>query len=96
MGSKKMGDVATRFGFYDQNLTVGRLGERGQPVAQSVLGQLTTSSGGDDQPTIALLRHVHQQIVDAPVLVLGTYRDTDLDGLIDAAAPHLRCATNET
>jgi peptidoglycan glycosyltransferase len=54
MGSKKINDVATRFGFYDQGLTVGRLGERGVPVAQSVLGQLLTSSGGDDQPTIAL------------------------------------------
>ena len=32
-----------------------------------------------DQPTVALLRHVHQQIADRPVLLLGTYRDTDLD-----------------
>ncbi|GIH05886.1 penicillin-binding protein A [Rhizocola hellebori] len=54
LGSKKIVDVATRFGFYDQNLSVGRLGDRGVPVAQSVLGQLVTGSGGDDQPTIAL------------------------------------------
>jgi class 3 adenylate cyclase len=32
-----------------------------------------------DQPSVALLRHVRQQIADTPVLLLGTYRDTDLD-----------------
>ncbi len=53
-GSKKINDVATRFGFYDDKLAVGRLDARGVPIAQSVLGNLTTSSGGDDQPTIAL------------------------------------------
>jgi len=57
LGSKKLTDTATRFGFYQSQLTVGRLDGKGiaagPPVAEGVLGKLTTSSGGDDKPTIA-------------------------------------------
>lgn len=54
LGVKKVTDTATKFGFYDQNLTVGRLDGKGVPVAEGVLGQLLTSSGGEDKPTLAL------------------------------------------
>lgn len=58
LGSKELTETATRFGFYRRDLRVGRLEgderEQGTLVSESVMGQLTTSSGGDDQPTIAL------------------------------------------
>lgn len=58
LGSKRLTQTATKFGFYQKDLTVGRLDgegvEAGTEVAEGVLGKLTTSSGGDDKPTIAL------------------------------------------
>ncbi len=58
LGSKKLTDAATSFGFYQKNLQVGRLNgkgiETGPTVSESGLGKLTTDSGGDDKPTIAL------------------------------------------
>lgn len=58
LGSQRVTDTTTKFGFYQQDLSVGRLdgknGAQGTPVAQGVLGNLKTSSGGDDKPAIAL------------------------------------------
>lgn len=56
LGSQRLNDVARRFGYYDNALRVGNLSdtERGTKVAESVLGPLVTSSGGDDKPAIAI------------------------------------------
>jgi penicillin-binding protein A len=71
LGSKKLTDTATRFGFYQKGLTVGRLSgkgiEAGQPVAEGVLGKLTTSSGGDDKPTIAQSSIGQQEVKISPL-----------------------------
>lgn len=57
VGAKKLNDVATRFGFYQKDLHVGRLGgklnEMGPKIEEAVLGKLTTGSGNDDKPLIA-------------------------------------------
>lgn len=71
LGSKKLTDTATRFGFYQKGLTVGRLSgkdnEAGQPIAEGVLGKLTTSSGGDDKPTIAQSSIGQQEVKISPL-----------------------------
>lgn len=59
LGSKKLTETATRFGFYQKQLKVGRLDastdiELGMQVSESVLGKLTTDSGNDDKPIVAL------------------------------------------
>lgn len=57
LGAEQLTQTATAFGFYDNDLTVGRLAgldAKGMPVAESVTGKLTTSSGGDDKPIIAI------------------------------------------
>jgi peptidoglycan glycosyltransferase len=56
LGSQRLNDTARKFGFYDNNLRVGNLSapDRGPRVPESVLGPLTTSSGGDDKPNIAI------------------------------------------
>ncbi|HZM78462.1 MAG TPA: penicillin-binding transpeptidase domain-containing protein [Candidatus Limnocylindrales bacterium] len=71
LGAKKLTDTATRFGFYQKGLTVGRLSgkgiEAGQPVAEGLLGKLTTSSGGDDKPTIAQSSIGQQEVKISPL-----------------------------
>ncbi|WP_117213396.1 penicillin-binding transpeptidase domain-containing protein [Allorhizocola rhizosphaerae] len=71
LGSKKLTDTATRFGFYQKDVQVGRLNgkgiEAGPTVSESVLGKLTTSSGGDDKPTIALSSIGQASVVMTPM-----------------------------
>jgi peptidoglycan glycosyltransferase len=71
LGSKKLTDTATKFGFYQKGLTVGRLSgkgiEAGPQVAEGVLGRLTTSSGGDDKPTIAQSSIGQQEVKISPL-----------------------------
>ncbi|GAB4056540.1 peptidoglycan D,D-transpeptidase FtsI family protein [Catellatospora paridis] len=56
LGAQRLNDTARAFGFYDNSLRVGNLSatDRGLRVSESVLGPLTTSSGGDDKPNIAI------------------------------------------
>ncbi|HEX6682852.1 MAG TPA: penicillin-binding transpeptidase domain-containing protein [Candidatus Limnocylindrales bacterium] len=71
LGAKKLTETATRFGFYQKGLTVGRLSgkdnEAGQKVAEGVLGELTTSSGGDDKPTLAQSAIGQQNVKISPL-----------------------------
>ena len=58
LGAQRVTDVATKFGWYQRDLAVGRLDgkgiARGATVAEGTLGELRTSSGGDDKPALAL------------------------------------------
>lgn len=47
-------ETAAGFGFFDEELTVGRLDGDGIPVAPSVTGELKRDDGQDDPPTVAL------------------------------------------
>jgi penicillin-binding protein A len=56
LGADALNQTARDFGFYDQTLTVGRLNDddgKNVKVVESSLGQLKTSSNGDDKPRIA-------------------------------------------
>ncbi|GAA1609226.1 peptidoglycan D,D-transpeptidase FtsI family protein [Catellatospora bangladeshensis] len=56
LGSQRLNDTVRRWGYYDDDLRIGNLSapDRGTKVPESVLGPLTTSSGGDDKPAIAI------------------------------------------
>ncbi|GHJ46605.1 penicillin-binding protein A [Catellatospora sp. TT07R-123] len=56
LGAQQISDTVKAFGFYDDELRVGNLSalDKAPRVAESVTGPLTTSSGGDDKPTIAI------------------------------------------
>ncbi|MGI5212517.1 peptidoglycan D,D-transpeptidase FtsI family protein [Plantactinospora sp. CA-290183] len=53
LGSAKLKDEARQFGFEDQELTAGRLGDGGLPVAPSRTGEMLTPDGRDDPPSVA-------------------------------------------
>jgi peptidoglycan glycosyltransferase len=54
LGVQRVTDAATKFGFYQRDLSVGRLDGQGVKVAEGVLGNLRTDSGGEDKPALAL------------------------------------------
>jgi peptidoglycan glycosyltransferase len=54
LGAGALSETAQEFGFGDEALVVGRLDERGMPVASSELGNLVRDDGQDDPPTVAL------------------------------------------
>ncbi|MBE1486210.1 peptidoglycan D,D-transpeptidase FtsI family protein [Plantactinospora soyae] len=53
LGAEKLKAEARKFGFEDEDLTVGRLNDGGQAVAASRTGSMQTPDGRDDPPTLA-------------------------------------------
>mgnify|MGYP002620098218 FL=1 len=53
LGAQAVKDEARRFGFEDEELTVGRLNGDGQPVAASRTGDMLAPGGQDDPPSVA-------------------------------------------
>jgi peptidoglycan glycosyltransferase len=53
LGAEKIKEEARRFGFEDEELTVGRLNGDGHPVAASRTGDMLAPSGQDDPPSVA-------------------------------------------
>jgi peptidoglycan glycosyltransferase len=54
VGGDALRETAAAFGFFDEELAVGRLDGDGIPVASSVTGDLKREDGQDDPPTVAL------------------------------------------
>ncbi|HEY8474730.1 MAG TPA: penicillin-binding transpeptidase domain-containing protein [Natronosporangium sp.] len=54
LGGDRLQEMAAAFGFGDDELRVGELGNGGLPVAASLLGELKRDDGQDDPPTVAL------------------------------------------
>ncbi|MEV0733283.1 penicillin-binding transpeptidase domain-containing protein [Polymorphospora sp. NPDC050346] len=52
-GAAKLKEKAAQFGFEDEELNVGRLGEGGLPVAASRTGDIQNPDGTDDQAALA-------------------------------------------
>ncbi|GAA2033977.1 penicillin-binding transpeptidase domain-containing protein [Polymorphospora rubra] len=52
-GAAKLKEKAVQFGFEDEGLNVGRLGEDGLPVAPSRTGDIQNPDGSDDQAALA-------------------------------------------
>jgi peptidoglycan glycosyltransferase len=53
LGADKIKEKARQFGFEQEDLTVGQLGEGGHPVAASRTGSMENADGGDDPAALA-------------------------------------------